>query len=106
MPDLIVKTPGTCGGRARLDGTRMPVWCLVTYWLGGMSDEELRTEFGYTQEQLDAAKRYADDHWHEIQQDLKEQEIEPRPGFIFDSTGIVIVKDRSELTTETDESSS
>ncbi len=83
----IVKTPGTCGGRARLEGTRMPVWCLVTYWLGGMSDEDLLDTYPhYTQDQLEAAKTYAAENWPEIQQDLWDQEYRDVP-VVFEPTG-------------------
>src|SRR2546421_2986525 len=30
-PDLIVKTPGTCGGRARIAGTRIAVQTVATW---------------------------------------------------------------------------
>jgi uncharacterized protein (DUF433 family) len=70
---LIVKTPDTCGGRARIDGTRLTVWCLMTYWLGGIQDKDLLEEFpDLTQEQLDAAKKYAEENWDEIDRDLEE----------------------------------
>jgi uncharacterized protein (DUF433 family) len=37
----IVRTPGTCGGRARVDGTRIPVWIVVEKHLRGEAPEEL-----------------------------------------------------------------
>ncbi len=41
----IEKTPGVCGGDARVAGTRIPVWSLVIWKNLGMSDEKLLTEF-------------------------------------------------------------
>ncbi len=41
----IEKTPGVCGGDARVAGTRIPVWSLVTWRNLGMTDEKLLAEF-------------------------------------------------------------
>lgn len=36
-PPRIVETPGTCGGEARIDGTRVPIASILGCWLGGDS---------------------------------------------------------------------
>ena len=38
---LIVRTPGTCGGRPRIKGTRITVRNIVTWWRLGLSPESL-----------------------------------------------------------------
>jgi len=38
---LLVKTPGTCGGRIRLDGTRITVHRIATLYKQGLSAEEI-----------------------------------------------------------------
>jgi uncharacterized protein (DUF433 family) len=37
----ITKTPGVCGGDACIEGTRIPVWVLVSYRRLGVSESEL-----------------------------------------------------------------
>ncbi|MCU0345308.1 MAG: DUF433 domain-containing protein [Saprospiraceae bacterium] len=41
----ISKTPGVCGGRACIDGTRMPVWSLVYSKFLGLSEFEIVYRF-------------------------------------------------------------
>lgn len=41
----ISKTPGVCGGRACMEGTRMPVWSLVHYRFLGFTDWEILYSF-------------------------------------------------------------
>ena len=41
----IEKTPGICGGAARVSGTRLPVWSLVQARQMGYSDERLLHEY-------------------------------------------------------------
>jgi uncharacterized protein (DUF433 family) len=38
---LIVRTPGTCGGRPRIAGTRITVQYIVTEIMAGMTPEEI-----------------------------------------------------------------
>ncbi|GAB4285203.1 MAG: hypothetical protein Fur0025_16600 [Oscillatoriaceae cyanobacterium] len=42
---LIVSTPGTCGGRPRIAGTRMSVEAIAIYSNSGMKPEEMVTEY-------------------------------------------------------------
>lgn len=67
----IVKTNGICGGRARIDGTRITVWGLVAYRRLGLDDTAILDRVtGLTPDQLAAALGYADDHADEIADDL------------------------------------
>ena len=55
----IVKTPGTCGGDARVDNTRIPVWLLVLHRKSGRSDAEVLDSYPtLTQADLDAVWDY------------------------------------------------
>ena len=60
LVDRIVETPGTCGGRPRIAGTRIRVQDLVGYREdGGMTIEELLEQFPQlTRADVDAAQEY------------------------------------------------
>lgn len=63
----VVRTPGVCGGDARIDGTRIPVWLLVNARRLGASDAEIL--FSYPQltpADLAAAWEFADRHAEEM----------------------------------------
>jgi uncharacterized protein (DUF433 family) len=87
----IVITPGTCGGKPRLDGHRITVKHLVRDRLcGGMSDEEIVSAYpGLTLADISAAFTYYDDHHDEIDADIRADdehwaEIERNPGPLID----------------------
>jgi len=42
---MIVSTPGTCGGRPRIAGTRMSVQNIAIDYKAGMSPKEIVSEF-------------------------------------------------------------
>jgi uncharacterized protein (DUF433 family) len=63
----IESTPGVCGGYARLRGTRVPVWTLVSLRLQGADDEELLRNYPMlTIEQLQIVWDYYDRNRDEI----------------------------------------
>jgi uncharacterized protein (DUF433 family) len=69
----IVKTPGVCGGRACIAGTRLTVWGLVQYRKLGLDDDAILAAVpGLTREQLAAALRYAEERAEEIARDFAE----------------------------------
>jgi uncharacterized protein (DUF433 family) len=73
----IVKTPGTCGGRARVEGTRLAVWHIVDRYLSGQTPTEILTVYPrLTPAALFAALSYYYDHKHEIDADLAEHSEE------------------------------
>jgi len=41
LDTLLVRTPGTCGGRLRLEGTRITVHRIATLYKQGLSAEEI-----------------------------------------------------------------
>ncbi len=69
----IVKTPGTCGGRARIDGHRIRVQDVaIEYEWQGLSPEEIFHEHpGLTLAQVHAALAYYYDHRDEILAEIK-----------------------------------
>jgi type III restriction enzyme len=63
----IQKTPGVCGGNARIRDTRIPVWSLVSFHQQGAPDDYLLRNYpGLTQEDLQAAWSYYNQHREEI----------------------------------------
>ncbi|MBW4563993.1 MAG: DUF433 domain-containing protein [Mojavia pulchra JT2-VF2] len=66
---FIQKTPGVCGGNARIRDTRIAVWTLVSFRQQGASDEELLRNYPtLTAEDLEAAWSYYKEHPQEIDQ--------------------------------------
>jgi uncharacterized protein (DUF433 family) len=60
MEPLINKTPGVCGGDARIGNWRIGVWLLEEARRGGVTDAELMTWYpGVTAAELAAAWEYA-----------------------------------------------
>lgn len=76
MEPLIRKTPGVCGGRARVGDRRIAVWSLVESRTLGVSEEQLLADFSppLTREELEAAWRYAAQHPDEIDADIRDNE--------------------------------
>ncbi len=57
---LIVKTPGTCGGRARIAGKRIPVSSVYRWFLRGCAPEDILEKFdGVALAEIYAAISYA-----------------------------------------------
>ena len=57
---FIVKTPGTCGGRARLAGRRIPVSSIYRWSLQGAAPEDILDKFdGVRLSEIYAAISYA-----------------------------------------------
>lgn len=80
--DRITKTPGVCGGRACIRGTRITVWGLVAYRRLGMSDAEiLQAVQGLNRADLQAAWHHAAANAEEIDRDVQENE-EGEEGFV------------------------
>lgn len=71
-PAPIVKTPGVCGGTARIDGTRIPVWQLVEERDQGASEARLLNSYRtLTARDLVAAWDYAEAHPDEIASEIR-----------------------------------
>lgn len=75
----IVKTPGTCGGRARIANTRIPVW-LIVLWVEkhNCTVEDIADMYPYITKDLirEALEYAAGVNRPEINQDILDQEEE------------------------------
>lgn len=72
---LIVKTPGTCGGRARLAGKRIPVSSVYRWFLHGCEPEEILEKFeGVRLAEIYAAISYALANPKEIGAEIKKED--------------------------------
>jgi len=71
----ITKTPGVCGGDARIAKTRIPVWSLINYRRLGASDATILEAFPHLSAvDLVNAWAYADAHQSEIELAIKEND--------------------------------
>jgi len=59
MNERIVIDPAICHGKPVLRGTRMPVALVMGSLAGGMSFEEVETEYGLSRDDIRAALRFA-----------------------------------------------
>jgi uncharacterized protein (DUF433 family) len=60
IEQLIVKTPGTCGGRARVAGKRIPVSSIYRWFLNGHAPEDILGKYeGLSLAEIYAAIAYA-----------------------------------------------
>ena len=74
---LIVKTPGVCGGSARLIRTRIAVWMLEEMRIQGISEADiLHTYPMLSAADLVQAWAYVDEHSDEIAREIQENEAE------------------------------
>jgi uncharacterized protein (DUF433 family) len=74
------KTPGICGGSARVVRTRIPVWTLEQYRRLGMAEAELlRIYPSLRAEDLANAWAYVRAHREEIDEDIRENETDASP---------------------------
>ena len=72
----IVKTPGVCGGDARVSGTRIPVWCLLSSRDAGCNDAVFLENYpSLSQDDLNAAWEYAKGHESELRQQIADNEL-------------------------------
>ena len=71
----IVKTPGICGGDARIENTRIPVWGLVRSKELVKDDEKLLEAYpNLTMEDLTNAWNYYHNNYREIDSCIAENE--------------------------------
>jgi uncharacterized protein (DUF433 family) len=72
----IEKTPGVCGGAARVAGTRIPVWQLVEARSLGASEAQLLIDYPRLKAiNLVDAWAYAADHPDEIAEKIRQNEV-------------------------------
>ena len=69
----IQKTPGVCGGQARIRNTRIPVWTLVSFHQQGADSTELLRNYpSLIPADLDAAWAYYQENQNEIDQIIQD----------------------------------
>ena len=72
---LIVKTSGTCGGRARIAGKRIPVSSVYRWFLQGCKPEDILEKFdGVALAELYAAISYALSNLEEITGEIERED--------------------------------
>lgn len=72
---LIVKTPGTCGGRARIAGKRVPVSSVYRWFLRGYGPEDILDKFErVTLAEIYAAVSYALANLEEITGEIERED--------------------------------
>jgi uncharacterized protein (DUF433 family) len=68
---LLISTPDICGGRLRIDGTRITIHQIATLYKGGLNAEEIADQYPYlTMAQVYAALAYYHANKEEIEADL------------------------------------
>jgi uncharacterized protein (DUF433 family) len=71
LDTLLVRSPGVCGGRLRVEGTRITVLQIATLYRRGLSAEEIVGEFPHlTLAQVYAALAYYHANQPEIEAEL------------------------------------
>ena len=72
---FIVKTPDTCGGRARLAGRRIPVSSVYRWFLSGFQPEDILEKYeGATLAEIYAAISYALANREEIAAQIEDED--------------------------------
>jgi uncharacterized protein (DUF433 family) len=72
----VEKSPGICGGEARIAGTRIPIWQLVEARDLGVPDSQLLIDFPrLTSRNLTDAWSYAEENSEEIAAAIRDNEV-------------------------------
>jgi uncharacterized protein (DUF433 family) len=74
---MLTSSPGVCGGRLRIEGTRVTVLQIVTLYKRGESPEEMTLHWPHvTLAQIHAAIAYYHSHQAEVEQELADERAE------------------------------
>ena len=74
---LLVSTPDVCGGRLRIEGTRITVNQIVVWYKQGYSPEEIQNQYPHlTLAQVYAALAYYHANQEEVEADLMAEKSE------------------------------
>ncbi len=69
---LLSRSPNVCGGRIRIDGTRVTVHQIVTYYQQGLTPEEITDQYPHINlAQIYAALTYYHANRNEIDRELE-----------------------------------
>ncbi len=71
---MLTSSPGVCGGRLRIDGTRVTVLQIVTLYKRGETPEEIASNFPQVSlAHVHAALAYYHSHQTEVEQELADE---------------------------------
>jgi uncharacterized protein (DUF433 family) len=74
LETTLVRTPDVCGGKLRIDGTRLTVNQIVTLYNEGLSPEEIAAQYpGRSLNQIFAAIAWYLDHKTEFDRELADE---------------------------------
>ncbi|GIX00145.1 MAG: hypothetical protein KatS3mg111_3477 [Pirellulaceae bacterium] len=77
LDKLLVQTPGICGGRIRIEGTRITVHRLVVMYKQGLSPEEIAATYPHLSlGQIYAALAYYHSNRDEVEAELAADDAE------------------------------
>ncbi len=77
LDSLLIRTPGTCGGRLRIDGTRITVLQIATLYKQGWAAEEIVDQYPHLSlAQVYAALAYYHANRDEVERELYEEQRE------------------------------
>ncbi|MDO8542933.1 MAG: DUF433 domain-containing protein [Opitutaceae bacterium] len=86
---FIVKTPGTCGGRARLAGRRIPVSSIYRWFLRGLAPEDILEKYeAVPLAEIYAAIAYALANREEIAAEIAEEDRIERDARTVPAAGV------------------
>ena len=75
IDQLIIKTPGTCRGRARVASKRIPVSSVYRWFLSGQAPEDILSKYeGVSLAEIYAAIAYALNNRAEIAVEIEEED--------------------------------
>ena len=75
IDELIIKTPGTCGGRARIAGRRVPVSSVYRWFLNGHAPEDILGKYdAVSLAEIYAAIAYALSNREEMAGEIEEED--------------------------------
>ena len=77
LDSMLVETPGVCGGRLRIDGTRITVHRIATlYKQGQTADDIIRTYPHLSYSQVYVALAYYHEHQEQVDAELATMDAE------------------------------
>jgi uncharacterized protein (DUF433 family) len=82
LATTLVRTPGVCGGRLRIDGTRMPVGRLVLLYKEGHSPEQIIENYPHLSgREVYAVLAWYHEHREEFDAELEAEAAEDRAAY-------------------------
>ena len=74
---MLVKTPGVCGGRMRIDGTRITIHRMATLYKQGLNAEEIALNYSHLSlGQIYTALAYYHANREQIDIELAEEDVQ------------------------------